>query len=440
MHAQHTLPDRLRLMGAAFAIMGVICVLGAGVVFGAKQTRRWQTMLRDVADRYGLFMDPGSLLRRAKVHGTVDGAPVVIDTYTTKSGDSTKTWTRLKATPPGMPDGLGLKAESKNFLGRMFRGVEHIIGDPDFDDAVFVEGPEPVVRALLDRETRRRVVQAIRNDVKVHEGCIEWTCGGLAKAEKLLPAIEQVLDLSRRLSRQGDAQAMAAIVRDDMPTVIAEVLRVMPAGPEQAAACAHVLAERSDLPVLMAARLRPGDAGASVARVARLSTNPHHVRVKALKWLADKGDPTAAACARDCLGPPAVAAAALGILARVEPPVPLAMLAPLIKAQPSAVAALRHARRHGTAAEALLIEALESDDPEHAVVAADGLGLVGTVAAVPALREKSTGLFQNSQLKSSALAAIEAIQGRVGTERGALTVVESSEGQLSQVDEPDPTG
>jgi hypothetical protein len=419
-------------MGTALGIIGIAVVAGVSFAFSMNQRKKWQAALRAVADRHDLFLDHGSLFQAPKTHGVVEGIPITVDTFTTSSGKSKTIWSRIKADPPKLPGGLELKPESTSFLGKMFRGVEHVIGDPHFDEKVFVQGPEPVVRALLDQETRDQVVAALAKDVKVHDNCIEWTRKGHAEEWIVLDAFDAVLDLSRRLSRRGDAAALAQIVRTDLSDVAAEALQVMPRGPERAALCAEILARQTDRLALIAARLQPDGAASAVERVARHRKNSVGVRIEALTWLKQHADATA--CARDCLDHPRIAAAALDALAKADPPVSLDTLVSLVASRDSAAAALRHARRHGVAAEPLLIQMLDHEDPEIATVAANGLWLVGTANAVPALRAKSSGLFMNSQLKSAALAAIEEIQGRAGSERGALTVVEAGEGQLSEPD------
>lgn len=409
-----------------------LLAMGVMVGFALFRAKAWQSTVRQIADRFGLRFSEGGLFRRASARGEIDGVPICVDTYSQQSGKSRQVYTRVVATPR-MPPDLVLRREGFNFFGALFKGEDVQIGDPIFDERALVRGPTRALRALLDIPTRDAVVRGLAAKIDTQDGEIKWTDSGLADFDALEQIVSLSVEIGQRLSRPVDDAALANVVRsDDLPVAI-KALEAMPAGVERDALDAEILRTRADALALAVARRVGKPAANAVERVLANTRNPEALRAEALTWLGRYSD--AIDIARAHLTRPILAAAALPILINVDPPVPLETLTPLAaQGAEVAVPALKAARRHGAAAEPLLVDALASDDAAVARVAADGLGLVGTPNAVMALRACTKGLFADGQLKSAALAAIELIQGRVGVAGGGLSVVDASAaGRLSEI-------
>lgn len=417
-------------------LVGLVAV-SIMIGFAIHRAHAWRATMRQIADRYGLIHTEGGIFRRASARGRIEGVTICVDTYSKQSGKSRQVYTRVVATAD-MPPDLVLRREGFNLFGGLFKGEDLQIGDPDFDGRALVRGSSRAVRALLDIETRSIVLRGLARKIDTQDGEIKWTDSGLANFNELIDVIDLIAEIGQRLSRPADDTALAHVVRTDDPAVAIEALRIMPVGSARYAIEAEVIASRADALVMVVAHGR--DRVASVAatapavqRVLENAHNPQGLRAEALTWLGHHTDATA--IARTHLKWPVIAVAALEVLKTAEPPVSLEILARFVPDARVAVAALRAARRHGVAAEALMIEALALEDMATARAAADGLGLVGTPNAVMALRERTSGLFADGQLKSAALAAIELIQGRVGAIGGGLSVVEASAaGRLSETE------
>lgn len=417
-------------------LVGLVAV-AIMIGFAMYRAHAWRSTMRQIADRYGLSHTEGGIFRRASARGRIEGVTICVDTYSKQSGKSRQVYTRVVATADLPPD-LVLRREGFNLFGALFKGEDLQIGDPDFDGRALVRGSSRAIRALLDIETRQIVLRGLARKIDTQDGEIKWTDTELASFNTLIDVIDLIVELGQKLSRPADDAALAHVVRTDDVAVAIEALRIMPVGAARDAIEAEVIASRADALVMVVAD-RGGRAGSGpaaaigVLRVLENAHNPHPLRAEALTWLGQHTDATA--IARTHLKWPVIALAALEVLKTAEPPVSLEILARLVPDGKVAVSALRAARRHGVAAETLMIEALALDDLATARAAADGLGLVGTPNAVMALRERTTGLFADGQLKSAALAAIELIQGRVGAIGGGLSVVQASAaGRLSEAE------
>lgn len=410
--------------------LAVLTVIAVMIHFAVQSTREWKQMLADIASKHRLTYSGGSWLSRPKATGMVIPAHLTVDTVTESSGNSTVTYYRVLATLSLPPLSLGREGFG-SFFGKMIKGEDLEIGDPHFDDQVVIRGAEPIARALLDQVTRDAVLRGVQEGITVGDGKIEWRKSG---AREQVPAIvDLVLELVARLTRPANAKALAAVARNDLPAVARGALLVMPPGEVRDALDRELLEKGGPDLRLIAARRLGGVAAPAVAELVVDARVPDALRAEGLQWLQRHADATGAA--RRCLDRPEVASIALAILASVEPAIDLPELRRLtILGDPTLTQqALRHARRHGAAAEPLLVEHLASDSAQTARVAAEALAEVGTVSAVMPLRARieRLGLFDGA-LKSAALAAIEAIQGRVGQAAGALTVVEGDDGRLSE--------
>ena len=83
----------------------------------------------------------------------------------------------------------------------------------------------------------------------------------------------------------------------------------------------------------------------------------------------------------------------------------------------------------------MLLALLAESDEEVRLTATQGLHAVGTIAAVPALRDAGDrGSAVGAQLARAAIAAIQA--RAAGAESGTLALAETSGGEVALVDSP----
>lgn len=418
------------MLAAALLGIGAVVVLGLIIHFVAQSAQAWRATLERIADTYDLDYSPGSWLRKPSAIGMVDGMDLTVDTITQRSGDSSVTYYRVLLSG-ALPD-LRLSREGMgSFMGKLFKGEDLQIGDAWFDDRVVLRGDERTARALLDAETRDQVVAAVNEGITVGDHQIEWRKSG--GRDQVPQIVDQVIALAQRLNRPVNAAALAHVARTERAPMAFKALTFVPPGAERDALDREMLAHQDPEMVLYAARRLGAEGIPAVSRLAVDRNVADALRADGLQWLQRHGD--AESVARRCLDRPQVAAVALAVLDRAEPPVELQVLELLAEADDPSLTqqALRHACRHGSAAEPFLLTWLAREGAQTARVAAAGLAQVGTTAAVMPLREKidSLGLFEGD-LKSAALAAIESIQGRVGTAGGALSVVDESGGGLSE--------
>jgi hypothetical protein len=142
-------------------------------------------------------------------------------------------------TAGSLPAGVALRPQRfDGVVGRALSGGEIEVGDPEFDRAVLVRGPERVMLAALDARTRARVAQGLGERLEVGDG---------QARRRLYHA-----DITR-LSREAPALALlAAAFRQAAADPVPGLARNLREDPLPAV-------RRRNLEVLL--RLRQGDAG-----------------------------------------------------------------------------------------------------------------------------------------------------------------------------------
>lgn len=366
------------------------------------------------------------------------------------SGDK-KLSTLIVVTVPGPPgfDEVSIRPEQN-----LWRDVE--TGDPRFDGTFLIQGPMPLVSALLDKETRR-----LLSDVQF--GCRLRLSSGKLQAhlvnEKIfdvLPGLVKTgqlfarpLDIPRRLAgnaREDDEpgvrlQNMLLLVRDlPVHPVTAEVLReaISDPDPEVRGRAARVLGAEGRGVLLEVAENQEDD-DASAEAVAALDRDLPFERAKAIldRALSRRRLRTARACLQS-IGRSG-AAGAVDVLAQVAQ-----------DDDELAVDAVRALGETGSpAAEPPLIQALQREQENLRVAAMNALGRVGSAAAVLPLKEVAEGSWLDLGFRRAARQAIAEIQSRVegaspgqlslaAAEAGQLSLAQAEAGQLSLA--PDPAG
>lgn len=398
------------------AVLG-FCTMAAVSI---AQNLDWRRVLKTVVERYDLKVEGGGLIFPT-AHGLIDEMPVTIELRTVKIGDEREQHTHVEMTVP-MPTGLAGRCTAN-------RSARLLPWDGAEADEM---GLQWQTYALLDVETRAAIRKGLAGGVVIKDGRIIWTMEGKAKASALGVALATMADIARLLTRPVTVAKLADVVRTDTPEFALKALWAMPQGTVRDALFVELTASRSDASAFVAAKRIGADATPCAVRVVQDLANPDALRSDALTWLARHCDATE--LARAHLKRPAMAPAVLAVLEHAEPPVSLSSLSRLVESGvDAAIPALRAARRLGEPAEGLLLRGLASDNIRVALVAADGLGLVGTPAAVIPLQARLKQRRVDQHLKAAVHAAVNAIQTRASGVAGGLAIARhTAAGRLSE--------
>ena len=140
--------------------------------FGPSKDEVWRQLSQEI----GAEFVEGRFWKRNKVQAHVGPWTITLDTHTESSGESSTTYTRMRA-PFVNPEGFRFTIYRKGFfsdLGKLLGMQDIEIGDPEFDDAFIIKGnDEDRVRALFSDPKIRQIIHAqpdIRLEVKDSEG------------------------------------------------------------------------------------------------------------------------------------------------------------------------------------------------------------------------------------------------------------------------------
>ena len=345
------------------------------------------------------------------------------------------------------PDDLVIHPETLGTsVGKALGAREIELGDYGFDENAYVKGSIPLIHALFDQETRRRLIGLLLwtdATVSLKNGVLRVVIPDTLEAPRwLAERVAAVLEVAQRLSRPADiATRLAANVRDDP---IADV-------------------RLRNLNVLV--REYPGRPATVTALKVALRDPSVEVRVHAAMALGDEGHDTLVAIASAEDGD-VEAGLAIGALGRKLPPRrAIAILGHALRTRRRHVAwvCLEALGRHGGAtgveplakvlaiekgdlaeaaaralgetgrpeAEAPLLKALESPEAAVKLAAAVALGRSGSAAAVTPLRRLESASTDTAH-RRAARQAIAEIQGRLtGASPGQLSLSEGEAGELS---------
>jgi hypothetical protein len=373
---------------------------------------------------------------------------VILETYKAGKNESA---TRLSVTDrrERIPVSLDLRAEGfSSAVEKTFGAKEIEIGDPAFDEQVYVRGPEDVLLAALDEPTRALVLQVAAVGGRIVDGKIrvEWRGGG--NKEKLVRSMEAFLAAARSLTRPLDVpqRLVDGLRSDPQPGVRLRCLdlltRRFPSDERARAAFREVLGS-TDTEMRLRAAMALGKEGRET--LLEIASNPASAESRAARALAALGRATpverAAAILNDALrsGRRALAFAAVGALGSSAAAAAVPHLVPFL-AQDDAELAVAAARAlaeiSAPDAEPPLVAALRSENAEVRLAAADGLGRNGSPAAVAPLHAAVDAHALDFDLRSAVRQAIAAIQSRLpGASPGQVSLAEGEAGQVSLVGE-----
>jgi len=349
--------------------------------------------------------------------------------------------TRIVVAAPG-PPGFGDVSIHSAALGETVRGLAS--GDEFFDFAFILDGPVPLVFALLDIETRRLLHRANA------ECRLQLSSGELRvdladeKAAVVLPSLVEIgrrfarpLDVPRRLVENARQDAEPGVRLHNLLVLIRE----LPRHPLTAWALRDACSDPSPRVRLQAARevgaegravllelVDLDDDAVSAEAVSALDRELPFERATAIldRALIQRRLRTARACL-ESIG--RSGAAAVEVLAEVLE---------RRKEGEVAVAAIRALGATGSpAAEPPLLQALQRDAEDLQVAAAEALGRIGSAAAVLPLQEAAERSRLDSDLPRAARQAIAEIQSRLeGAAPGQLSLAAAEAGRLSLALDP----
>lgn len=287
-------------------------------------------------------------------------------------------------------------------------------GDPGFDDAFSIEGPALQLFALLDADTRRRLCAVnAAGRLEISPGRIEAVISGDEPVVDVLPSL---LEIGKRLGTPADIpRSLVENVKQDFDGEV----------------------RLQNLLLLL--RELPGDpATVEALRAACRDWSPA-TRLRAAEALGPEGRSLIVELAHG-LEDDAVSAEAVSILdeelpsERVKALLGRAGSSGRLKTALACVGAL--GRREDPAAEPSLVQALQQEQPEVRVAAANALARAGSAAAVLPLKAAAERLPLDRELRRAARQAIVQIQSRVqGGSPGQLSMAEAEGGELSLADE-----
>jgi HEAT repeat protein len=296
------------------------------------------------------------------------------------------------------------------------------IGDPSFDNVLWLKGPMRTLCALLDAETRRLLCRAenAANRLEISNGLL-WTEVPHEEVARSLPLL---LDICQRF-----VQSM-----DTAPQRLAENATRDPA--------AGVRLQN----LLLLIRELPGEpATVEVLRTACSDSSPE-IRLQAAKELGAEGRDVLVQLAESTEDDARSAQAVLALgqelpFERVSVILDRALREHRIQTARACLEVLGLSE-DSAAVEPVLILALQHESTEVQTAAANALGRVGSAAAVLPLKEMGERSWLDRDLHLAAREAIAEIQSRVrgaspgqlslaGTETGQLSLAQAEDGQLS---------
>jgi hypothetical protein len=326
------------------------------------------------------------------------------------------------------------------------------IGDPSFERRFVVEGPGPLVTALLDAETRRLLSRF---------GSPLWLSSGELLTHvtdlQIFDVLPGLLEISRRFARPLDIPRRLAenALQDPKPGVRLQNLRLLilelPKDPRTAWALREACSDSSPEIRLRAAK-EMGAEGRGVLLELAERLKDDAISAKAVSSLGRElpFENTTAILKRALrLRRLRTACACMESIGR-SGAAAVDVLASVLKRRKGklAVAAARALGATGSqAAEPPLIQALQRDQEDLRRAVAEALGRVGSAAAVLPLQEAAESSRLDLELRQAARQAIAEIQSRLqgaapgqlslaGAEAGQLSLAQAEAGQLSLIDDP----
>jgi HEAT repeat protein len=355
------------------------------------------------------------------------------------------------AGPPGFY-AVRIRSQSSERLA-----TETDTGDPLFDSKFFVSGPQRLVTALLDAETRRLLLRADQGSglIEIAHGQLQVRIGPslisslLSLLRELCQRLTQPLDVVQRLADNARHDPEAGVRLRNLLLLARELPDDPRTGEALRAACSDAAPW-----VRLRAAEEIGAEGRGIVLAFAESTEQDDLSVEAISFL---GRDLPVERVRDILIQALrrrhlmTAHACLKRLGLNQDPADVELLAKVMAREESelAAAAAQALEALGSpAAEPALVLALQGKPPDLRVAAAHALSRFGSTAAVLPLKEAAERFPHDPDLQKATRQAVAAIQSRLpgaspgqlslaGDEAGKLSLAQTEGGELSIADEPD---
>ena len=152
-------------MGAAVGLIFTAVLLIAIVAWTVFSRQRRDAAWKQLGADLGAEFIAGGAFKSSKVQARVKQGTITLDTYSVPSGDSSTTYTRLRA-PFQNPERFEFRVFREGIVGKLDKalGMKDLeIGVSDFDDDFIIQSNnETRVRALLSNTRIRQLIQAQR--------------------------------------------------------------------------------------------------------------------------------------------------------------------------------------------------------------------------------------------------------------------------------------
>jgi hypothetical protein len=162
-------------MEAIISLIFLFALVAGAVALGRGHSRKVDAAWRAFADKHGVTFEPKKSWYKGSrgIAGNVGGAAIKVDHYTVSSGQSSITYTRIRAPTPGTGK-LKLKVTKKHALSGVTRALgfqDVATGDTSFDEAYTVKAnDDDLARAWLNADVRRAIVAAGKYALEVSGG------------------------------------------------------------------------------------------------------------------------------------------------------------------------------------------------------------------------------------------------------------------------------
>ena len=426
------------------AILMTVAVVG----WLRAQVARWRDALAAIATELGLDFDPGTFFKKAKAHGTAEGFPIVVDSYTVSTGKSSQTYTRIAITGAGkIPGELLLEKEGLgSSIKKAFIGDDIELGDASFDSTVVLRGDRHDARVRFDEHARMTAMKAVSAGVRLKNADVSLVKGGLVTdPAKLLQMTLQVIGLAAALDMSNESpqgRLLRILKTDSEPKVRRRSLQELLNRFDDTAEAreAAEMAIQDEAPNVRLAAARTLGRFEPISDVLRDRAQPSEFRQYAAEIIGTSlsGREDVVACLEEVLkqGEAPVVAEVLRAMGRIAHEPRSELLAPLCQVGDSdsrLEVARMLGRLIGRFAEPTLIRMLDDEDQAVVLEVMKSLSKVGSRIAVQPLLKHTKGVFADPSVKEAARQTIKAIQSRQGNiATGRLSLTDTAElGNLS---------
>lgn len=167
-------------------------------IFGPSKNEIWQALSEEIRGTY----EDGGFCKGSRVEARHGNWLITLDTYTQSTGNSSVTYTRMRA-PFMNPSGFRFKIYRQGFFSELGKalGMQDIeLGDSEFDGAYVIKGnDEDRVRQLFMNERIRLLINEqprISMEIRSDEGMLGPKFGG-DEAELYFLASGVIKDIDR---------------------------------------------------------------------------------------------------------------------------------------------------------------------------------------------------------------------------------------------------